>query len=55
MPVPLFVREGSSLEVGDLEQEWREARAIAESRPDLSALEESVNDWFRENAGADRP
>jgi alpha-glucosidase (family GH31 glycosyl hydrolase) len=50
--IPLFVREGSSLDLGDLEQEWQDAQAAARTRPDLAALEQSVKDWFAEN-GAD--
>jgi alpha-D-xyloside xylohydrolase len=51
--LPLFVREGSLVDVGDLEREWRESQAIARTRPDLRALERSVNDWFAGNRGAD--
>ena len=44
--LPLFVRVGSSVNVGDLEREWRESRAIARTRPNLAALERNVNEWF---------
>lgn len=47
--LPMFVREGSSLELGDLEQEWQDAQAIAAVRPDIASLEQSINDWFAEN------
>jgi len=44
--LPLFIREGSSVSVGDLDREWREAQAIARMRPDLAALEGRVTEWF---------
>jgi alpha-glucosidase (family GH31 glycosyl hydrolase) len=47
--LPLFVREGSSVRLGDLEKEWRESQTIARTKPDLAALEKSVNDWFARN------
>lgn len=49
--IPLFVREGSPLDLGNLEREWQDAQAIVRPRPDLAALERSVNDWFRRNGG----
>src|SRR5512143_2458865 len=33
--IPLFVRAGSSVSLGDLEREYAEARAVAGRRPDL--------------------
>jgi alpha-glucosidase (family GH31 glycosyl hydrolase) len=50
--IPLFVREGASLNLGDLEQEWRDAQTIARAKPDLATLERSVNEWFAKNGGA---
>jgi alpha-glucosidase (family GH31 glycosyl hydrolase) len=44
--LPIFVRVGSKAELGDLNQEWREARAAAAARPDLRALDASVREWF---------
>jgi alpha-glucosidase (family GH31 glycosyl hydrolase) len=52
--IPLFVREGSSLSLGDLEREWEESQAIARTRPDLAALERDVNGWFAKNGSAAR-
>jgi alpha-D-xyloside xylohydrolase len=37
--VPVFTREGSRVELGDLNREWREAVAAARRRPNLKALE----------------
>ena len=45
--LPLFVRVGSSVTVGDLAREWQESRAIARTKPNLAALERSVNEWFK--------
>jgi len=47
--IPLFIRVGSSLELGDLEQEWADAQEIAATPPNLAELEQSVIDWFEEN------
>jgi alpha-D-xyloside xylohydrolase len=44
--LPIFVRAGSKVELGDLNEEWREARAAAATRPDLKALDFSVSQWF---------
>jgi alpha-glucosidase (family GH31 glycosyl hydrolase) len=44
--LPLFVREGAPLRLGDLDREWQDARAIARTKPDLASLEREVNDWF---------
>jgi alpha-D-xyloside xylohydrolase len=47
--IPIFVRVGSNIDLGDLENEWKESMAIAQKRPDLKALETEVNDWFSKN------
>ena len=44
--IPIFVREGSGIDLGDLEREWQDARAAARQRPDLAALDAGVADWF---------
>ena len=44
--IPLFVREGSGLDLGDLDREYREALEAARQRPDLKALDAGVMDWF---------
>ena len=44
--LPIFVRAGSKVELGDLNGEWREAQATAATRPDLKALDFSVSQWF---------
>jgi alpha-D-xyloside xylohydrolase len=47
--IPIFVRVGSNLELGDLNHEWQESLAIAAKRPDLKSLETEVNAWFEKN------
>lgn len=47
--LPLFIRVGSNVQLGDLNQEYKDAVAIAHKRPDLKALESEVNDWFAKN------
>lgn len=44
--IPLFVRDKSKINLGDLNQEWRESRAIAEKRPDLKRLDAELKAWF---------
>lgn len=44
--MPLFVRENSGIDLGDLNKEWRESTAIALQKPDLKALEAEVIAWF---------
>jgi len=47
--IPIFVRVGSSVNLGNLDREWRESIAIAQKRPNLKALEAGVNAWFAKN------
>jgi alpha-glucosidase (family GH31 glycosyl hydrolase) len=50
--IPLFVRVGSPLFLGDLNHEWQESQEIARKKPDLKMLEASVNAWFAKNSAA---
>ena len=47
--IPIFVRVGSKVELGDLNQEWSEAVAVANTRPDLKQLDAEVKTWFEKN------
>jgi alpha-glucosidase (family GH31 glycosyl hydrolase) len=44
--LPIFIRGGSSIKLGDLNQLWRESAQIAKNKPNLRELETSVNGWF---------
>jgi hypothetical protein len=44
--IPIFIREGSQLDLGDLNKEWQDAQAAAHRRPDLKALDAQVKAWF---------
>ena len=44
--IPLFIRVGSQLKLGDLNREYRESVEIARKKPDLKALEAGVKSWF---------
>jgi alpha-glucosidase (family GH31 glycosyl hydrolase) len=44
--LPLFIREGAKLNIGDLNQEWKESLAVAEKRPDLKMLDAELKKWF---------
>ncbi len=44
--MPIFVRVGSNVELGDLNQEWNDAVAAANTRPDLKQLDAEVREWF---------
>ncbi len=47
--IPLFVRLGSEIEVGDLNQEYKQSKLIAKKRPNLKPLEARVKAWFEKN------
>jgi len=47
--IPIFVRVGSSVTLGNLNQEWQDSVAIAKQRPDLRALDAEVKAWFDRN------
>lgn len=47
--IPLFIRVGSKLSLGDLNQAYKESVAIAQKRPDLQRLETEVKAWFARN------
>jgi alpha-glucosidase (family GH31 glycosyl hydrolase) len=42
--IPLFVRVGATLPIGDLNREWQESVEIARHKPDLRALE-AAQSW----------
>jgi len=44
--MPIFVRVGAKVDVGDLNSEWAEAVAAATTRPDLRTLDASTKSWF---------
>jgi alpha-D-xyloside xylohydrolase len=43
---PLFVRVGSKVDLGDLQKEWTEAVAAANTQPNLKALDAKLREWF---------
>lgn len=44
--MPLYIRVGSHLDLGDLNKEWQESVESAHNRPDLKALDAGVKQWF---------
>jgi len=44
--VPLFARVGSKVELGDLQKEWTDSVAAANTRPNLKALDAELHNWF---------
>ncbi len=44
--IPLFIRAGSRLQLGDLNQEYKESLAIAQRKPDLKVLDAQLKAWF---------
>lgn len=44
--MPLFVRVGSNINLGDLNAEYRESFAVAQKKPDLKALDAETRAWF---------
>ena len=47
--IPIFVRVGSNVELGDLNKEWADARAIAQTPPDLKPLDAQTKAWFEQH------
>jgi alpha-D-xyloside xylohydrolase len=47
--LPIFIRAGSSVNLGDLNKEWKESFEIAQKKPDLKPLDAEVKDWFEKN------
>jgi alpha-D-xyloside xylohydrolase len=46
--MPIFVREGSGIKLGDLKKEWQDSVEIASRKPDLKALDAGVLTWFNQ-------
>jgi alpha-D-xyloside xylohydrolase len=46
--LPIFVRVGSGLKLGDLNQEWEQSVAVAQTRPDLAKLDAGVKTWYEQ-------
>jgi alpha-glucosidase (family GH31 glycosyl hydrolase) len=44
--LPIFVRVGAKVELGDLNKEWTESVASANTRPDLKKLDADLKAWF---------
>ena len=44
--IPIFLRVGSSVELGDLNREWNEAWEVAQTPPDLKPLDAEAKAWF---------
>jgi alpha-glucosidase (family GH31 glycosyl hydrolase) len=44
--MPLFVRVGAKVDVGDLNAEWSDAVAAANMLPDLKTLDAGIQSWF---------
>ncbi|MEP6903759.1 MAG: TIM-barrel domain-containing protein [Actinomycetota bacterium] len=47
--LPIFIRVGSKINLGDLNKEWKESWEIVQKKPDLKALETEVKIWFEKN------
>ncbi len=47
--LPIFIRVGSKVELGDLNREWEDAAAAASTPPDLKRLDAEVKAWFETN------
>jgi alpha-D-xyloside xylohydrolase len=44
--IPIYIRVGSNLELGDLNKEWTESLAIASNPPNLAPMDVEVRAWF---------
>jgi len=52
--LPLFIKVGSDVNVGNLNSEWQEAQRIAEKRPDLGSLDRDLKAWWDSRPGGAR-
>lgn len=52
--IPLFIRAGSNIDVGDLEQEYQQSVAIAAKKPDLKSADAAVKRWFEQQPPSGR-
>jgi alpha-D-xyloside xylohydrolase len=48
--MPIFVRVGSGVNLGDLNSDWTDSVTIANTRPDLEKLDAAVTTWFDSKA-----
>jgi len=53
--IPIFLRVGSKIDLGDLNQEWNESLEIANKRPDLKMLQAEVRKWFEKQRRSGTP
>ncbi len=44
--LPLFIRAGSTVDLGDLNKEWTESLSIARQKPDLKTLDAELKAWW---------
>lgn len=44
--IPIFIRVGSNLNLGDLNKEFEESRTLAQQKPDLKTLDAQTKAWF---------
>ena len=47
--LPIFIRIGAKVDLGNLRQEWKDAVAAAATRPDLKKLDAETHEWFQKN------
>jgi alpha-glucosidase (family GH31 glycosyl hydrolase) len=47
--IPIFIRIGSKVNLGDLNKEWKESWDIAQKKPDLNVLQAEPSEWFAKN------
>lgn len=53
--LPLFIRVGSKIDLGDLNRQYAEAMSIAAKRPNLKALDADVTSWFKKHEQSGGP
>jgi len=49
--LPIFVRAGAKVDLGDLNKEWTDSVAVANTRPDLKKLDADLKAWFDKTYG----
>ena len=53
--MPIFLRVGSGVKLGNLDQQWNQSVSVANTRPDLVKLDAGVKAWYEKNYSTNAP
>jgi hypothetical protein len=49
--LPIFIRVGSTIALGDLEAQWQESLQVARRRPTLATGDATIAAWLARHGG----